>query len=238
MDIIKLSYLTLAIDADILNENHRNFKQQLASLRLFDLKHDKPTNSGILLFGMNPTYFLFGAYIQYVKTNDIDRNLDKVVAEKSFKGALFDILREIDNFIKNNIVISKPVRIPDSFQDNIISNYPYPVLRELMMNAIMHRDYESNTPIYVYEFLDRIEIHNAGGLYGEVNRENFPNKNAYRNPVLAEAMKNLKYINRFNFGIPFVQKYLGENGFTLARFDFSSNSFSVNLNINPLWQSE
>lgn len=34
------------------------------------------------------------------------------------------------------------------------------------MNAIMHRDYQSNMPIRLYQFDDRIEIMNAGGLYG------------------------------------------------------------------------
>jgi ATP-dependent DNA helicase RecG len=230
IDIIKLSYLPLAIDNDTLIENHRDFKQQVASLRLYDLKHDKPTNAGILLFGLNPSYFLFGAYIQYVKTNDTTRNLDKVVGEKQFKGSLFDTLREIDNFIRYNIIASKPVRIENSFQDKIVHNYIYGVLRELVMNAIMHRDYESNAPIYIYEFSDRIEIRNAGGLYGEVNAGNFPNKNAYRNPILAETMKNLKYINRFNFGIPFIEKQLQDKGFLPAEFDISSySSFAVTV---------
>lgn len=39
-------------------------------------------------------------------------------------------------------------------------------IRELLMNAIMHRDYESNTPIKFYQYTDRIEIVNPGGLYG------------------------------------------------------------------------
>jgi ATP-dependent DNA helicase RecG len=36
------------------------------------------------------------------------------------------------------------------------------------MNAVMHRNYESNAPIYIYEFSNRIEIINPGGLYGDV----------------------------------------------------------------------
>ncbi|WP_027002475.1 RNA-binding domain-containing protein [Hugenholtzia roseola] len=238
LDLIKLSYFPLAIDNTILIENHRDFKQQLASLRLYDLKHDKPTNVAILLFGLNPIYFFSGAYIQYVKVAGKERDLEQVLAEKAFKGSLFDVLKEIDGLVKNQIVVSRPIRRQDSFQDTILANYPYQVLRELVMNAIMHRSYESTAPIYIYEFSDRIEIRNAGGLYGEVNAQNFPNQNAYRNPIIAEAMKNLKYINRFNFGIPFVQKFLADNGLPLAVFDISSpSSFSVTLQINPQWQN-
>ncbi len=45
------------------------------------------------------------------------------------------------------------------------------------MNAICHRDYTSHGPIQFYQFDDRIEIMNHGGLYGRANEENFPNVN-------------------------------------------------------------
>lgn len=53
---------------------------------------------------------------------------------------------------------------------------------------------------------------NAGGLYGEAQPENFPNVNAYRNPIIAEAMKILKYVNMFNRSVNRVQEFLAENG--------------------------
>ena len=65
----------------------------------------------------------------------------------------------------------------------------------------MHRDYQSNSPVKFYEFSDRIEISNAGGLYGSARPDNFPHQNDYRNPVIAEALKIMGYVNRFNRGI-------------------------------------
>ena len=49
---------------------------------------------------------------------------------------------------------------------------------------------------------------NAGGLYGEARPENFPNVNDYRNPIIAEAMKEMKYVNMFNQGI---RRYSGSH---------------------------
>ena len=95
------------------------------------------------------------------------------------------------------------------------------ITRELLMNAIMHRDYESNAPVAFYEYDDRIEIQNAGGLYGKVSANNFPNVSDYRNPFIAEAMKVLGYVNRFSRGVYRVQKELEENGNGKASFDFS-----------------
>ncbi len=63
-------------------------------------------------------------------------------------------------------------------------------------------------------FSDRIEILSQGGPYGQVNRENFgrPGVTDYRNPHLAEAMRNLGYVQRFGVGIAVARKELEKNG--------------------------
>lgn len=65
-----------------------------------------------------------------------------------------------------------------------------------MMNAIMHRDFQTNMPVKFYQFNDRIEIMNPGGLYGKARPENFPTVNDYRSPIIAEAMKVMGYVNK------------------------------------------
>lgn len=74
-------------------------------------------------------------------------------------------------------------------------------------------------PIRLYQFDNYIEIMNAGGLYGEARPENFPFVNAYRNLLVAEAMRIGKYVNKFNRGIARVQEMLKENGNAAADFD-------------------
>lgn len=59
-----LSYLRRAVDEDVIIENRRPFKLQLASLRLFDLKQDCPSYAGILLLADNPTYYLPGVCLR------------------------------------------------------------------------------------------------------------------------------------------------------------------------------
>jgi ATP-dependent DNA helicase RecG len=94
-------------------------------------------------------------------------------------------------------------------------DYPIVALRQLARNAVMHRIYEgTNAPIHIYWFSDHIEIHNPGGPFGQVNRENFghPGVTDYRNPHLAEAMKNLGYVQRFGLGIQIARDQLKKNG--------------------------
>ena len=98
------------------------------------------------------------------------------------------------------------------------------------MNACMHRDYKANMPIRLYQFDDYIEVMNAGGLYGEARHENFPSVNDYRNPLVAEAMRMMKYVNKFNRGVTRVQEMLKDNGNPPAEFDVNTiTDFRVNV---------
>ncbi|SUB88732.1 Uncharacterized protein conserved in archaea [Porphyromonas macacae] len=94
-------------------------------------------------------------------------------------------------------------------------------------------------PIQFYEYDDRIEIQNPGGLYGKVSPDNFPNVSDYRNPFIAEAMKVLGYVNRFSRGVYRVQKELEENGNGQASFDFSLiTAFRVVENVSQKYFEE
>ena len=217
--LFKKEYLFKAVAEDILQEDKRTIEEQMASLGLYDLRYQCPTNAAIVLFGNNPERFLHGAYIQYVRFKGLDRAGD-IINEHKFSGNLCKVLPRIDVFVETSIAQKRPIPI-SVLREKTVSKYPYWATRELLMNAIMHRDYESNAPVAFYEYDDHIEIQNAGGLYGKVSANNFPNVSDYRNPFIAEAMKVLGYVNRFSRGVYRVQKELEENGNGKASFDFS-----------------
>jgi ATP-dependent DNA helicase RecG len=92
--------------------------------------------------------------------------------------------------------------------------YPRVALQQLIRNAVMHRTYENtNAPVRVYWFDDRIEIINPGGPFGAVTRENFgrPGITDYRNPNLADAMKVMGFVQRFGIGIQTARSELKKN---------------------------
>lgn len=215
--LFQSDYLPKAISPEILKDDKRGVVQQLASLRLFDRNYNCPTNAGMLLLGYTPQSYIFGAYIQYVRFDGLNR-ASKVVKENRFSGNLIQMLKELDSFVKYTIEDKRPVLVSALREEEKI-NYPYVAIRELLMNSVMHRSYEgSNAPTKFYEYSDRIEIDNPGNLYGKARVENFPNENDYRNPVVAEAMKTLGYVNKFGRGINMVQDVLTENGNTPAKF--------------------
>ena len=228
LDHIKNTYLPAVVDAEVLAQDNRDIKEQLASVRLYDRTHDCPTYAALILFGKNPRYYMPGAYVQYVRFEGKEKG-GGVLNEKRFQGPLYKMLPELESFVENAIVTQRPVAV-SLFREKTIINYPNKALRELMMNACMHRDYQANMPIRLYQFDDHVEIMNAGGLYGEARPENFPTVNDYRNPIIAEAMKEMKYVNMFNQGVKRVQNMLQDNGNKPAEFDVSKLTvFCVNV---------
>ncbi|MDR0681944.1 MAG: putative DNA binding domain-containing protein [Dysgonamonadaceae bacterium] len=238
LDLFKKEYLPKFVDAHIIKEDKRDIKQQLASLKLFDIVQDCPTVAGILLIGKDPVHILFGAYIQYVEFAGKSIT-SRVINERQFSGNLITLLKEIDYFIKYTIQKQRPVFVT-VLREEMRINYPYEAIRELAMNLIMHRNYQTNAPAKFYEYSDRIEMDNPGSLYGKVQPENFPNVNDYRNPVIAEAMKALGYVNRFNRGINMVQETLEKNKNGQAIFDFKDiSTFKVTvMNVDPVSENE
>lgn len=218
IDVIKREFLPQAVAEDILAEDKRPVEEQLASLGYYDLRYNCPTNGAIVLFGKNPERYLHGSYVQYVRFKGKDRAGD-IINEQVFNGNLCRELARIDTFIETSISQKRPIPV-SVLREETVSKYPYWATRELLMNAIMHRDYQTNAPVLFYEYDDRIEVQNPGGLYGKVSEENFPNVSDYRNPFIAKAMKILGYVNRFSRGIYRVQKELVENGNGEAIFDF------------------
>ena len=220
------AYRREAVDPETIAANNRTIELQLASLRLYYPKPASPTYGGILLFGKNPRFFLPGAYVQYLKLPGTDLT-EQPEDQAEISGDLHTLLRELEGRIR--LLIQTTMRKVTAFEEKLQPDYPEWALRELLMNAVMHRNYDSNSPIRFYAFIDHIEIQSPGGLYGEATVENFPTRNSYRNPVIAEAMKSLGFVNRFGYGVQRAQALLAQNGNLPAQFEFDEHSVLVKI---------
>lgn len=221
-------YLVKAVSPDLLSSDTRTIKEQMAAVGMFDMNYDCPTNAAIILFGIRPRKYFPGAYVQFVRFKGEDKTTE-IDDERQFEGNYCEMLPQLESFIELSVIKRYPVPV-SVFREETITNYPYWAIRELMMNACMHRDLQSNAPIRLYEYSDHIEIMNPGGLYGDARPENFPNVNDYRNPLIASSMRTLGYVNMFNRGIGQVQIELKNNGNPPAEFNIDLlTAFAVNI---------
>ena len=215
------TYLPLAVAPDIIAENDRGLREQLASLRFFDYVADVPTNAAILLFGKDPLRWMPGAWLQFVRWAGDTMGAD-VLEQREFSGDLITVLRELDAFVPT-LLHARPVA-GTALREGTDTDVPVVAIRELLLNAVMHRTYESNAPVRLSSFTDRIEIQSPGGLYGLASPENFPDRTDYRNPVISGAMATLGYVNRFGRGVVRAQEALARNGNPPAEFELADPS--------------
>ncbi|MBW4495611.1 MAG: putative DNA binding domain-containing protein [Oscillatoria princeps RMCB-10] len=234
LDLFRRVYLPSSLAIEILEENQRSVEQQLTSVRFATVEpQPKPTLLGVLVVGSDPRQFVPGAYIQFIRLEGTELT-DPIKYQKEIGGALPDLLRMLDEIFQVHISVASDItagpvelRQPD---------YPIVALQQLARNAVLHRTYEgTNAPVRITWFNDRIEIQNPGGPFGQVNRQNFgqPGITDYRNPHLAEAMKNLGYVQRFGVGIQLARKELQKNGNPPPEFAVEDAHVLVTLRRRP-----
>ncbi len=80
--------------------------------------------------------------------------------------------------------------------------YPELALREALLNALCHADYQRGAPIVVKQYPQRLEISNPGGLVGDITPDNIlHHPPTPRNPLLVSALVRLRLVNRSNLGV-------------------------------------
>jgi ATP-dependent DNA helicase RecG len=233
INLFKMIYLPKAVSAETLENDSRDIKLQLASLRFYDLVYDCPTNAGVLMFGNNVRYFFPMAYVQFVKFDETTK-ASYIQADTQISGDLISMVNELNSFVRVNIIKRRPIPVSTLIEEDVY-NYSESAIREFLMNALMHRSYEITSYIKFYQYQDRIEIENPGGLYGNARPENFPNVSDYRNLVISESMRVMGYVNRFNRGIEEAQLALRNNKNELAEFDLDTfGVFRVIIKEKPI----
>lgn len=203
-------YLPSLVARDVLDANERSYEQKLAATKMV-LSDSEPTPTvlGLLAIGKSPADWIPGAYTQFLRLAGDDLTAP-VADEEAIYGTVADQIRRLEEKLAAHN--TRSVRFSDVAAEAREEAYPLNALRQLVRNAQMHRSYEAtNTPVRVYWFDDRIEIHNPGGPFGSVTLENFgqPGITDYRNPNLAEALRALGYVQRFGAGIAIARKLLG-----------------------------
>ena len=218
-------YLPHVVSPEVLEENKRNPEEQMQSLRLLTSKNI-PTVMALLMLGKDIRYWFPGAYIQFVRFEG-NKVSDPIKNHEEINGTLPDQLRQLDSVLKTNISVSLDTSGTTHLE---LPDYPYQVLRELVSNAIIHRNYQSHTPVRVYWFANKSSISSPGGVYGEVTKENFGTGiTSYRNPTIAEAIKNMGFMQKFGRGLVTVREELNNNGNPPADFDISEKFISVTI---------
>lgn len=185
----------------------------------------RPTYAALLLFGHHPQRWLPAATILSARFSGITFG-DQYI-KQDMHGSLPEQLLQAELFVRDNlrsVVRLKGLRHQETLE------YPFEAVRELLVNAVAHRDYNlQGDCIHLNIFADRLEVTSPGKLPGPVTLKNLLEARFSRNAVIVQVLADLGYVERLGYGLERVVNLMGENGLQLPRFEEHAGTFRVTL---------
>lgn len=190
-----------------------------------DKKTAFPTVAGLLFFGKYPQGFLPTATLKAYFFSGREKDVRFVKDKEDFEGTLPEIIDQALAFIQKNRRI-----IPDmtGTRRRDIPAYPDYSAREILANAVAHRDYSlAGAKIEVLMFDDRLEIISPGNLPSSISIERLGIDHYSRNPLAAKILNQMHYIEEIGMGIKRVREELTSLKLPLPRFENEGINFKV-----------
>lgn len=171
----------------------------------------EPTIGGLLMFGINPSRYLPQAAIMFAHFNGLEIAAE-LIDRQEIIGTLPQQVDAAVAVMKNNLL--RPSTIEGMKRKDTRQLPPDKVLREMVVNACVHRNYAiAGSRIRIFMFDDRIECISPGRLPNTVTVAKLRSGVSYAsNPVLLKFMDNLRYIDRLGRGFPMIYREMQQIG--------------------------
>jgi ATP-dependent DNA helicase RecG len=190
-----------------------------------------PTNAGILLFGRDPQQFIRGSDITAARF--AGQEMGDVFTRQDIPGTLPQQIRRAETFLVDNL--RKGVQLGANMARSEQLEYPLKAVRELVVNAVAHRDYSIwGDGIRLYLFGDRLEITSPGGLPGPVTVDNIVDERFSRNSAIVQVLSDMGFIERLGYGVDRVIALMRENDLPEPQFSETAGGFRVTLYNQPV----
>ena len=185
----------------------------LENLQLRDGQYFK--RAAALLFSENPERHVSGAYIKigFFVTDDDLRYQDEIHGNLFMQAEkTLDLM--FSKYLKAYISYEGLQRLEKFL-------FPYPAVREALLNAVVHKDYSSGIPIQISVYDDKIVLWNSGQLPQDWTLERLLGKHpsAPYNPLIAGAFFRAGYIEAWGRGIEKINRECREHGIDPPRYD-------------------
>ena len=149
---------------------------------------------------------------------------DIFLDKKEFDEDLFSNLHNTIMFLQNHLNLIPKITELKRTEDLEI---PIVILREALLNAIIHRDYTRNSDIKVAVYDDIVEIVSPGGLPNGLTEEDvFSGRSELRNKVVARVFKELGYVETWGTGIQRIARICDEQD---IKFEFRDDGNFVSI---------
>ena len=167
------------------------------------------TKGGLVYFHENPAEHL--PQCEILPTEFKDTTMDNIVVTKDLQGPLPVLVQKVIAIIQNHIVATEKMegikRLPDKYK------IPEIVLREVVLNALIHRKYTIQDAIKVAVFSDRIEVFSPGNFPGPIDIAELGNGISYaRNPGIRHLARKAGLVEKRGMGFLIILRECRKNG--------------------------
>ncbi|MBI3625286.1 MAG: hypothetical protein HY215_03940 [Candidatus Rokubacteria bacterium] len=184
-----------------------------------------PTVAGILLFGKDPEPFCPSSVIRATRfrgTPQQSKTIEDVVGEEGMadiRGPLSKMVEDAIQFFRGHVRLVPRIDVP---RRAAVPEYPEKVIRELLVNALVHRSYVEGRYVVFDMFSDRIVVASPGRLLAPLTIDDFRTpvrvRVVHRNPWIADAFSRLELMELRGFGIPTIYEELKKHGLRAPEF--------------------
>ncbi len=206
-------------------------------LNMMNVKREGlPTLAAIMSFSkypqaVFPQLCVTAVLVPGTKMGDISSEGNRFLDNRRIEGTIQEMVDASVNFVAVNM--KNQVKIDSRGKRIDIPQYPLEAVREIILNALVHRDYSVYTegiPVRIEMYQDRLEITNPGGLFGMVTVDSLGRvESDTRNHTLISILEMMHVVeNRFS-GIPTVRRLMEEAGLPAPVFKDQKGVFTVIL---------
>ena len=196
-------------------------------LTKFDGNVERLTIAGLLFVGKEVSIQRMLPQAEVIYLHYSANNLEEYDARLDLKTPLINI---IDKLTERVQAYGKIENVQIGLFRLEIEEFPERVFQEALLNALSHRDYQSNAAIYVKQYPDRIVIENPGGFLDGITENNIiTHPSVPRNKLIAETLQNLKYVQRTGQGVDIMFKDMVSLGKPYPRYKSFNDAVSLTI---------
>ncbi|MGE5670679.1 MAG: RNA-binding domain-containing protein [Fibrobacterota bacterium] len=187
------------------------------------IKNGVPSNAAMILFSKENLFY--NVHIGRFKT------LSYIIDDKMINGNLFDVIEQSMQFMIRTFKFAFEIT-GKTTQRTEIPEYPLNAVRELLLNALVHRDYQSPIDVQIKIFDQSISFFNPSGLYGDLTVEDLKTDSyraSTRNKLLAEALYLTNDIEKYGSGYIRIRKEIEKYPSMLFSYNEIANGYVAEL---------
>lgn len=156
-----------------------------------------------------------------------ESNLEEYDARLDMKAPIISVIDRLSEKIQDsNRIVNVQVGL---FRLEIV-DFPEKVFQEALLNALSHRDYQSQGAVYVKHYPDKIVIENPGAFLDGITENNIiTHPSVPRNKLIAETLQHLKYVQRTGQGVDIIFREMISSGKPFPEYKSYNDAVSLTI---------